>query len=156
MGGVSIGGREACVACRPNFKHLACLVAEISAEKSFPIVTVSQGPTIGSRCKPAVYEFIHPPQLYKLHTFSQTVQTSYILSKCTIWINSDELYNLNKFWQIVQSEYILTNCTIYRYFLFWPELFSPFIAFRTISCVKIQEIKRGVKVLTALGKGQTN
>ena len=54
MAGVLTGGREACVACSPNFKPLARLVAEISAEKSFPIVTVSQGPTIGFRCKPAV------------------------------------------------------------------------------------------------------
>ena len=54
MGGVLTGGREACVACIPNFKHMACLVAEISAEKSFLIVTVSQGPTIGFRCKTAV------------------------------------------------------------------------------------------------------
>ena len=54
MGGVLTGVKEACVACRPNFKPLACLVAEISAEKSFPIVTVSQGPTIGFRCEPAV------------------------------------------------------------------------------------------------------
>ena len=55
MGGVLIGGREACVACISNFKPLTCLVAEISAEKSFPIVTVSQGPTIGFRCEPAVH-----------------------------------------------------------------------------------------------------
>ena len=54
MGGVLTGSREACVACRPNFKPLACLVAEISAAKSIPIVTVSQGPTIGFRCEPAV------------------------------------------------------------------------------------------------------
>ena len=54
MGGVLTGGREACVACIPNFKPLACLVAEISAEQSFPIVTVSQGPTIGFLCEPAV------------------------------------------------------------------------------------------------------
>ena len=54
MGGVLTGGREACVACIPKFKPLACLVAEISAKKSFPIVTVSQGPTIGFRCEPAV------------------------------------------------------------------------------------------------------
>ena len=54
MGGVLTGDREACVACIPNFKPLACLVAEISAEKSFPIVTVSQGSTIGFRCEPAV------------------------------------------------------------------------------------------------------
>ena len=54
MGGVLTGGREACVACIPNFKPLACLVADISAEKSFPIVTVSQGPTIGFRCESAV------------------------------------------------------------------------------------------------------
>ena len=54
MGGVLTGGREACVACGPNFKPLARLVAEISAEKSFPIVTVSRGPTIGFQCEPAV------------------------------------------------------------------------------------------------------
>ena len=48
MGGMLTGGREACVVCIPNFKPLACLVAEISAEKSFPIVTVSQGPTLVS------------------------------------------------------------------------------------------------------------
>ena len=52
MAGVLTGGREACVACSPNFKPLARLVALISAEKSFPIVTVSQGPTIGFRCEP--------------------------------------------------------------------------------------------------------
>ena len=54
MGGVLTGDREACVACISNFKPLACLVAEISAQKSFPIVTVSRGPVIGFRCKPAV------------------------------------------------------------------------------------------------------
>ena len=47
MGGVLTGGREACVASSQNLKPLARLVAEISAEKSFPIVTVSRGPTIG-------------------------------------------------------------------------------------------------------------
>ena len=55
MGGVLTGGREACVACSSNLKPLSRLVAGISAEKSFPIVTVSQGPTIGFRCEPAVH-----------------------------------------------------------------------------------------------------
>ena len=59
MGGVLTGGREACVACSSNFKPLARLVAKISTEKSFPIVTVSQGPTIGFRCEPAV-KYIQP------------------------------------------------------------------------------------------------
>ena len=59
MGGVLTGGREACVACKPNFKPVACLLAEISAEKSFSIVTVSQGPTIGFQCEPAVmYDYV--------------------------------------------------------------------------------------------------
>ena len=49
LGGVLTGGREACVECGPNFKPLASLVAEISVEKSFSIVTVCQGPTIGFR-----------------------------------------------------------------------------------------------------------
>ena len=53
MGGVLTGGQEACVACGPNFKPL---VAEISAENSFPIVPVCWGPTIGFRCEPAVWE----------------------------------------------------------------------------------------------------
>ena len=64
MGGVLTGGREAFVACRQNFKPLACLVAEISAEKSFTIVTVSQGPTIGFRCEPAVCGDIYYPLCY--------------------------------------------------------------------------------------------
>ena len=54
MGSVLTGGMEVCVACSPNFKPLTRLVAEISAEKSFPVVTVSQGPTIGFLCEPAV------------------------------------------------------------------------------------------------------
>ena len=55
MGGVLTGGRESCVSCSSNFKPLARLVTEISAEKSFPIVKVSQGPTIGFLYEPAVY-----------------------------------------------------------------------------------------------------
>ena len=35
-------------------RPLARLVTEISVEKSFPIVTVCWGPTIGFRCEPAV------------------------------------------------------------------------------------------------------
>ena len=49
MGGVLTGGGEAFLASGPNFKPLASLVAEISVEKSFSIVTVCQGPTIGFR-----------------------------------------------------------------------------------------------------------
>ena len=49
MGGVLTGAREACVACGSNFKPLARQFAEISAERSFPIVTVCWGPTIGFR-----------------------------------------------------------------------------------------------------------
>ena len=68
MDSVLTGGREACVACSSNFKPLACLVAEISAEKSFPIVTVSQDPTIGFRCEPSVSRIgrIRSWQLYDL------------------------------------------------------------------------------------------
>ena len=58
MGGVLTGGREACVACGPNLKPLVRLVAEISVEKSFPIVTLCRGPTIGFRCKPAVNDIV--------------------------------------------------------------------------------------------------
>ena len=52
--GVLNGGREAFFACGPNFKQLGRLVAEISVETWFPIVTACWGPTIGFRCKPAV------------------------------------------------------------------------------------------------------
>ena len=68
MGGVLTGCREACVACSPNFKPLARLVAEISAAKSFPIVMVSQGPTIGFRCEPAVYSLNQDTYLEKLRS----------------------------------------------------------------------------------------
>ena len=54
MGGVLTGGREACVACGPNFKPLACLVAEISVEESYKVATVFRGLTIVFQCKPAV------------------------------------------------------------------------------------------------------
>ena len=54
LDGVLTGGGEAFVACGPNFKPLACLVGEISAQKWFPIIPVCQGLTIGFRCEPAV------------------------------------------------------------------------------------------------------
>ena len=54
MGSVLTGGSEACGECGPNFKPLAHLVVEISADTSFPIVTLCWGPTISFRCEPAV------------------------------------------------------------------------------------------------------
>ena len=54
IGGLLTCGGEAFVACGPNFKPLAALVAEISAEKLIPIVTVCRDPAIGFRCEPAV------------------------------------------------------------------------------------------------------
>ena len=80
MGGVLTGGREACVAFGPNVKPVAHLVAEISAETSFPIVTVCWGPSIGFRCEPAVHPDqtapgISPPELYSSRDVSnQTIQ----------------------------------------------------------------------------------
>ena len=55
MGSVLTSASEACVACGSNFKPLARQVAEISVERSFPILTVCWGPTIGFRSEPAVY-----------------------------------------------------------------------------------------------------
>ena len=69
MGGVLTGGREAWVACRPNFKPLACLVAEISAD-----VMVSQGPTIGFRCEPAVHYTIDRCKLFLIIKTSVSLQ----------------------------------------------------------------------------------
>ena len=54
MGSVLTSASEACVACGSNFNPLARQVAEISAQRSFPIVTVCWGPTIGFRSEPAV------------------------------------------------------------------------------------------------------
>ena len=102
MGGVLTDGREACVACGPNFKPLARLVAEISVEKLFPIVTVCWGPTIGFRYKPAVRPKWHnlnqlmtkikqrstDPYYTKPSCFPIEVFSLWIFNCHTLWLTS--------------------------------------------------------------------